>query len=299
MKLVDLSIIIVSYNTRELTVACISSIVATIKNTSYEIIVVDNDSGDDTIEELNKLAIKQVKVIKNAKNLGFSKANNIGIKDARGKYVLFLNSDTVVYENTLDGMVEFMNKHREAGAATCFVELPNGKLDEAAHRGFPTPWRAFSHFSGFSRSFPHTKLFSGYLLGWMDKTKTHEIEACAGAFMMLKREAGEEVGWWDEDYFWYGEDLDFCYRLKEKGWKIYFVPDFRILHYKGVSGGIKKISKHISTATYETRKRAVDARFSAMRIFYGKHYKDKYPAFINWLVLFGVSAKHYFAKKLL
>ena len=111
--------------------------------------------------------------------------------------------------------------------------------------------------------------------------------------MLVRRIAAEKVGWWDEDFFWYGEDLDFCYRLKEGGWKIYFVPEYEILHYKGASGGLKKASKHLSTATSDTRKRAHNARHEAMRIFYDKHYKDKYPKWMRRLVLSGISARKF------
>lgn len=293
MKRVDVSVIIVSFNTHDLTVECINSVVRTVKKSSYEIIVVDNNSEDDSVKELKRLKINdlRLKIIKNTENVGFSRANNIGVKEASGRYVLFLNSDTVVYENTIDGMVKFMEEMQDAGAATCFVRLPDGKLDDAAHRGFPTPWRAFSHFSGISKLFTRSQIFSGYGLGHLDLSKTHEIEALAGAFMIVRREAGEQVGWWDEDYFWYGDDLDFCYRLKEKGWRIYFVPDFEILHYKGASGGIKKHSRNVSTANSETRRRAHEARFSAMKIFYNKHYKKKYPWFITGIVFAGIQLK--------
>ena len=293
MKRVDVSIVIVSFNTRDLTIECIGSVVRTIKKSSYEVIVVDNNSEDDSVKEISnfKFQISNFKLIKNKENVGFSRANNIGVKEASGRFVLFLNSDTVVYGNTIDGMVEFMDWNKDAGAATCFVRLPNGKLDDAAHRGFPTPWRALSHFSGSSKIFKKSKLFAGYSLGHLDLNKTHEIDALAGAFMLVRREAGEQVGWWDEDFFWYGDDLDFCYRLKGKQWKIYFVPEFEILHYKGASGGIKKHSKHISTANSEIRKKAHEARFSAMKIFYEKHYKNKYPNIVRNLVLSGISLK--------
>lgn len=300
MQIIDVSIIIVSYNTKELLVKCVKSIIDTVKKTSYEIIIVDNNSEDDSAQAVKKsfdYAQDKVFVIKNSENFGFSKANNIGVTQSRGQYVLFLNPDTVVYEKTVDRMVEFMDNHKDAGAATCFVELPNGQLDDAAHRGFPTPWRALCHFSGFSKIFPRFKWFAGYSLGWMNLSETHVIDSCAGAFMMVRREAGEKAGWWDEDYFWYGEDLDFCYRLKDKGWKIYFMPQFRILHYKGVSGGIKKHSQHLSTADKETRLRATKARFEAMKIFYAKHYSIKYPKIITWFVLFGINTKSWLTQK--
>jgi hypothetical protein len=169
--------------------------------------------------------------------------------------------------------------------------MPNGQIDDASHRGFPTPWNAFVHFSGLAKIFGKTKLFGGYNLGFKNFSETHEIDALAGAFMVVRREAGEKVSWWDEDYFFYGEDLDFCYMLQQKGWKIYYVPEFSVLHYKGVSGGLKKVSKDITTADSETKKRATKARFDAMRIFYKKHYEDKYPLFITRLVYTGISLK--------
>lgn len=290
--MIDLSIIIVSYNTKEFLRECIDSIKGTSRGFDYEIIVVDNASSDNSLEML-KIKFPDVIVIKSKNNIGFSKANNLGVKKSRGRYVLFLNPDTVIYKNSLFGIVKFMDEHKEAGAATCKLLMPDGRLDDAIHRGFPNPWNSFSYFSGFSKLFPSSKLFGGYNLGWMDLSKTHEIDACAGAFMMVRRQAGEKIGWWDEDYFFYGEDLEFCFKLKEIGWKIYFVPSVSALHYKGVSGGIKKNSKKITTANLETKKRATNWRFSAMKIFYRKHYQNKYPFILNWLVILGINLKHW------
>lgn len=296
----QLSIIIVSFNTKEILIECLESVYKTIKKVKFEVIVVDNNSKDgsqDAIKEFVKKGdASDLIIIENKENYGFSKANNIGVKKSKGRLVLFLNSDTIVYPNTLDGMVEFMEKTKDAGASTCYVALPNGELDDAAHRGFPTPWRALTHFSGVEKTLSKLKLFSGYSMSYKSLNNIHEIDSLAGAFMMARRKAGDEVGWWDEDYFWYGDDLDFCYRLKEHGWKIYFVPEFKILHYKGVSGGLKDISKNITTATDVTRKKATEARFNAMKLFYDKHYKKKYPLPITWLVLTGIDLKKFVTK---
>lgn len=290
----ELSIIIVSYNSKEVLGKCLDSLQkSNFKN--FETIVVDNDSKDKTEEIFKKYP--KIVFIKNNENLGFSKANNVGIKKASGKYILFLNPDTVVNKDTLNTLISFMETTKDAGIVTCKVVLPNGDLDDSAHRGFPTPWNAFCYFSGLERLFPHSNLFAGYHMGWMDYTKIHEINACAGSFMFVRREAGDQIGWWDEDFFFYGEDLDFCLELKKKGWKIYYYPYVSITHYKGVSSGIKKISKEITTADLETKRFATKHRFLAMKILYQKHYVNKYPKIITWLVMQVINLKFWFSSR--
>jgi GT2 family glycosyltransferase len=287
----DLTIIIVSYNTKEFLKGCLDSIYVGTEKIKFEVIVVDNASSDGTQKEIQKLKYPNFTFIQNAANLGFSKANNVGVKKAKGRYVLFLNPDIEVHAGTLAGMVKFMEANEDVGAATCKLIMPNQQIDDASHRGFPTPWNSFTHFSGLAKLFGGTKLFGGYNLGFMDFSRTHEIDALAGAFMLVRREAGQEAGWWDEDYFFYGEDLDFCYMLKQYGWKIFYVPEYSILHYKGVSHGLKKVSKDITTASEETKRRTTRARFQAMRIFYQKHYQDRYHWFITRLVYLGIFLK--------
>lgn len=249
--------------------------------------MVDNASNDGS-GEMIKQEFPQVKLITSRKNLGFAAGNNLGIRSASGCYLLFLNPDTIVYPKCLPLMLDFMEKHLSAGAATCRVELAKGELDQACHRGFPTPWNAFCHFSGLEAIFPKSRFFSGYTLGYLPLDTIHQIDSGVGAFLIVRRQAGEQINWWDEQYFWYGEDLDFCYRLKEKGWLIYYVPDGKITHYKGVSSGIKKESRNLSTATQETRLRSVKASTEAMKTFYRKHYQDKYPRPVEWLVTKGI-----------
>lgn len=291
----DLSIVIVSYNTRLLLKNCLLSLRKNlIKSISYEVIVVDNASIDGSAEMVQRDFI-DVLLIKNKENLGFTKGNNLGIKKAKGRYILFLNADTVVYEKTIQVVMGFMDKHKEAGVVTCKVLLPDGSLDDSCHRGFPTPWSSFCYFSGLSKLFPQSRLLGGYSMSYADFTIPHEIDSCSGAFMMVRKQAGEQIGWWDEDFFWYGDDLDFCYRLKEKDWKVLFLPVVKILHYKGASGGIKAISKHLTSATRDTKISATNARFKAMRLFYSKHYKNKYPKAITEIVALGINIKRFFA----
>jgi len=236
-----------------------------------------------------KKKFPNVNLISSKKNLGFAAGNNLGIKMAVGEYVLLLNPDTEIEINTFKIMIDYLKSNPKVGAATCRVELKNGKLDDACHRGFPTPWNAFCHFSGISQLFPNSCFLNGYHLGYQNLDKIHEIDSCAGAFLLVRKEIGDSINWLDEDYFWYGEDLDFCYRVKQKGWKIMYVPIIKILHWKGASSGIRQESKNISNASLETRKKAVMASTQAMRLFYQKHYLKKYPSIITGFVLFGIN----------
>lgn len=294
--MIEISIIIVSFNTAKLTVETVASIEKSypkeVTSGQYEVIVSDNNSTDGSVEALKeykkKSKIKVFMILDNKKNLGFAKGNNVAVKKAKGRYVLFLNPDTVMYPKTLPTLIDFMDAHPDAGACTCQVDIPSGKIDEASHRGFPTPWNAFTHFSGLEKVFPKSKFFAGYTRGWEDLRKIHPVPAIVGAFMLVRREAGEKIGWWDEDYFFYGEDLDFCYSLGEKGYTIYYVPTVHILHYGGVSSGIKKQSQGITTANIERKRMVQQHRFDAMRIFYRKHYLKKYPKLITWGVFKGI-----------
>lgn len=284
----DLSIIILNYNTKDLLLACLRSVVAATKNKfSYQLIVVDNASADGSVEAV-KRNFKKIKLIQSKKNLGFAAGNNLAVPYIKGRYVLFLNPDTVVFKDTFWKMIRFMDQNPEVGVATCRVELASGVLDEACHRGLPTPWNAFCHFVGLEKLFPHSKLFAGYTLGHLSLDKVHPIDACSGSFFLIRREVGEKLNWWDETYFWYGEDLDFCYRVKQAGYQVYFVPISKIIHYKGVSSGIKRHSRKMSTASQATRRKALADSVKVMRIFYQKHYQKKYPKIIGWLTMRGI-----------
>src|SRR3989344_4610832 len=253
-----LSIIIVSFNSKNYLKDCLDSLQKSTIVNKTEIIIIDNASSDGTGNFIKKHYPKVI-FKKNKVNLGFAKANNIGINISQGKFVLLLNPDTIIPKNTLGFMVDFLEKKKDAGVATCLVELVDGQIDDACHRGFPTPWNSLCHFSGVSRFFPGSKFFNGYHLGFRDLDKTHEIDSCTGAFMLIKRSVGQKIKFLDEDYFWYGEDLDFCFRIKKSGFKVFFVPHVKIYHYKGVSSGIKKHSEALSTATFETRLKAQNA----------------------------------------
>ena len=293
-----LSIVILNYNTADLLVKCVDSVMGERgkmgeKGERGEIIVVDNGSTEPAFASPNRRASARqakIKYIYNEQNYGFAKGNNIGIKQTTGEYVLLLNPDTEIPEQGkgLSQLIDFMDKNPQIGIMTCRVELLNGNLDDSCHRGFPTPWNAFCYFSGLSKVFSKNKLFAGYNLTYLNVKTIHEVDAVNGAFMLIRRKCGEELNWLDEDYFWYGEDLDFCYRAKQKGWKVFFWPMMKIIHYKGVASGIKGGD---TTASRETKIKATEARFTVMKTFYDKHYKNKYPSWIVAAVLLSIELK--------
>jgi GT2 family glycosyltransferase len=288
----DLSVVIVNHNSTDLLLELLQSIAESPPaGISYEVIVVDNASEQSPVAAVQRLD-PDVQVLSSTTNEGFARANNRGIGGASGRYLLFLNPDMVMRPHTIETMIKYLDSNPPVGAASCFVQLPSGDLDDASHRGFPTPWNALCHFSGLARLAPRARLLSDYSMGWAMSDHPHRVDAIAGCFMLVRRSAGEGIGWWDEDYFFYGEDLDFCYRLRASGWTVAFVPNVSILHYKGMSSGIKKISRNVSRADRATQALATRARFDAMKIFYAKHYQDVYPAPIRWLVLTGIAAKY-------
>jgi GT2 family glycosyltransferase len=274
----DVSIIIVNYNTCKLTIQAIQSIYQSKTKYNYEIFVVDNASSDHSVEEISN-QFPNVKMIANKENVGFSKANNQAIHQSSGKYVLLLNSDTVVKEDTLEVMIDFMNREPKVGASGCKVVLPDGSLDKACRRGFPTPSASFYYMSGLAKRYPKNARFNQYHQSHLDENKDYPIDCLVGAFMLVRKEAIDQVGLLDETFFMYGEDIDWCYRIKEAGWEIYYYPHTSIIHYKGGSTNKKKPTKII----YEF--------YRAMHVFHRKHYQKKYFFGINVIIYLGIWSK--------
>jgi len=235
--LADISVIIVNYNVKELLENCINSILAASKNLAVEIVIVDNNSFDGSVDYINSKfsSYPNIKVIPGKINLGFAKANNLGVKASTGNFILILNPDTVLQEDTLDKSLEFYKGQPDAGAISCKLILPNGKLDLACRRSFPTPKVAVYRILGLSKLFPKSRIFGKYNLTYLDENKTYEVDAIVGAFIFIRKEIYEKVNGFDEDYFMYGEDLDLCYRIKKAGYKIFYYPETSIIHYKGES----------------------------------------------------------------
>ncbi|WP_135556429.1 glycosyltransferase family 2 protein [Paenibacillus cymbidii] len=273
----DLSILILSFNTRDLTLQALRSVDRSVTSYTYEVIVVDNDSKDDSVACIRS-EFPQVHLICNRDNIGFAKANNQAMKVARGRYFLLLNSDTEVAPDSLDIMLRFMDERPRVGASGCKVVLPDGSLDKACRRGFPTPSASFYYAFGIAKLFPDKPHFNQYQLGYLSPDEEYAVDCLVGAFMLVRRETVEQVGMLDEAFFMYGEDVDWCYRIKSAGWEVYYYPRTTIIHHKRASSRSKPIK-----ITYEFHR--------AMVLFHRKHYQSKYNFVVNGLVYAGIGVK--------
>lgn len=277
-----LSIIIVNYNTYELTKQTIEAVISQEVSFKYEMILVDNASTDGSIQNLQEdfeeiIAEGKLRVFRNGENLGFAKANNQGMRAAKGLYILLLNSDTVVGPNCLEKCMAQIESDNKIGALGCKVVLPDGKLDHACKRGYPTPMASLYYFLGMDKKDPIK--YGQYDALYLDEDEVGEVDALMGAFMLMPKAVLDQVGLLDEDFFMYGEDIDLCFRIKEAGMRILYYPEVYITHYKG--GSSKK------------RKTKVIYDFhNAMWIFYKKHYYDKYNMWITGLVCAGIWLKY-------
>ncbi len=279
---IDISVVILNYNVREFLENALNSVFRAIHNLDAEVFVVDNASADLSADMVRR-KFPDVRLIVNDDNKGFAAGNNVALRQCRGKYILVLNPDTLIQENTLSVMKEFMDSHPEAGAASCKVLNSDGTLQLTCKRSFPTPWVAFTKIAGLSALFPKSRWFGKYNLTYLPENEVHEVEAVAGSFMFLRREVLETAGLLDESYFMYGEDLDWCYRIWKAGWKIFYVPTTQIIHYKGES---------------TTRSGFDDIRlfYEAMEVFVEKHIKKRYSVWMILLLKFAIGVRAFTAK---
>lgn len=268
--MVKLSVVIVNFNVKHFLEQCLLSVRKATNNIPAEIFVVDNDSSDDSLEMVQNL-FPEVIIIANKKNVGFSKANNQAMQIAKGEYILLLNPDTVVEEDAFEKCIDFMDNHPEAGGLGVKMIDGNGVFLPESKRGLPTPSVSFYKIFGLSSIFPKSKLFSKYHLGYLDNNSTHEIEILSGAYMWMRKSVLDKIGLLDEAFFMYGEDIDLSYRIILAGYKNYYLPDVKIIHYKGES--TKKGSLNYVFVFY-----------NAMIIFSKKHFAQKakmFSFFIN------------------
>jgi len=265
-----LSIVIVNYNVKYFIEQCIHSIQKAVNGLSTEVFVVDNNSVDGSVRMIRE-KFPEVILIENKENVGFSRANNQAIRKAKGEYILILNPDTILEDDTLIRCVRFMDEHPDAGGLGVKMIDGKGKFLPESKRGLPTPGVAFFKMFGLSSLFPKSRLFNKYHLGYLDKNKTHEVDILAGAFMMVRKKVLDKVGLLDEAFFMYGEDIDLSYRITQAGFRNYYFPETRIIHYKGES-------------TKKTSLNYVFVFYNAMIIFARKHFTTQNARLFSTLI---------------
>lgn len=283
----DLSIVIVNYNTRDLLRGCLASIYGSCGDIAFNVVVVDNCSSDGSAAMVAS-EFPQTHVIESNINGGFAYANNLGLRwagfnddgsfrPAAPRYVLLLNPDTVLPPTSLADMVAFMDGRSSVGAAGPKLVRPDGTLDLACRRAFPTPMVSFYRMVGLSKLFPDSPRFGRYNMTFADPNQLLEVDAVVGAFMMVRREAVAQAGLLDESYFMYGEDLDWAYQIKANHWKIFYNPAVTVTHVK------RAASRRSPKAQVEF--------YRAMDIFYRKFYAASTPFWLHWLVVSGITLR--------
>lgn len=284
----DVSVVIVNYNVREFLAQALQSVERASANLDVETIVIDNNSIDGSVHMLRS-EFPDVTVISNAENVGFGRANNMGIRRATGRHILILNPDTIVQEDTLDTLSAWLDDHPECGAVGCQILNPDGSFAPESRRSFPTPEIAFYRMTGLSRLFPGSRIFGRYNLSHIPVDRTIEVDALSGSCMMVRRAAllgdsaandlfgpdRQPAGLFDEQFFMYGEDLDLCYRIKEAGWTIMYVPETQIIHYKGES-------------TKKGEIRYVRLFYGAMLLFIEKHLNTRRSGGLSLMLRAGI-----------
>ena len=268
-----ISVVIVNYNVKYYVGQCIDSVRRALQGIDSEIIVVDNHSRDGSVDYLSK--IEGVRIIESGHNLGFSKANNIAIRQSTAEYVLMLNPDTIVAEDAIRMIIDFADSHPQAGGIGVRMHNDWGTTARESRRGLPSPMTSFYKMIGLSKRLPQHHKFGRYYMGWLPWDSPSRIEVVSGACFLVRRKALDEVGLMDEDYFMYGEDIDLSYRLLKGGWENWFVPA-DIIHYKGES-------------TQKTSFNYVHVFYNAMLIFMRKHYSH-----LSWLIIWPLQIAVYF-----
>jgi GT2 family glycosyltransferase len=269
-EILKISVVIVNYNVEYFLEQCLNSVQKALEKVSGEVFVVDNNSIDNSVDMVRQ-KFPDVHLIANKDNKGFSKANNQAMLISKGEYVLLLNPDTVVEEDTFQLIVDFMDNHPDAGGLGVRMLDGKGKFLPESKRGLPTPAVAFYKIFGLSSLFPKSKRFGRYHLGYLSEFETNEIEIMSGAFMLMRKTVLDQVGLLDEAFFMYGEDIDLSYRIIQGGYKNYYFPDTRIIHYKGES--TKKSSVNYVFVFYR-----------AMVIFAEKHFSQKHARLFSFLI---------------
>lgn len=282
----SLAIVILNYNRADLLADCLASIVAAPSRLAVHVWVVDNNSDDDSVAMVQN-RFPQVRLIASPVNGGFAYGNNLALRTILADphppdYLMLLNNDTIVPAGALDGLVAYLEAHPAVGCVGPKLLLPDGSLDLACRRSFPTPEVAFYRMTGLARLFPNSPRFARYNMTYLSPDVETEVDAIVGACMLLRSSVVAEVGLLDEQFFMYGEDLDWCYRIKQYGWKIAYYPGVVIHHYKRAASTRRALP-------------SIRAFYDAMRIFHRKHYAAATLAPLNLLIEAGITVKELLA----
>ena len=281
----ELSVIILNYNTKELLRGCLASIQKYQNEVPLEVIVSDNASTDGSPDMVRR-EFPWVRLVE-GENDGFAKGNNRAKNLVRGKMVLFLNPDTVVTKGVFLKTTRYLKENKGVGAVSCKLVLPSGEMDKDTRRSFPTPWVSFTHLILKSdRIFPKSPLFAKYWYGYIPEDATHGVDAIQGAFFLSWKKILDKVGWFDEGYFFDGEDLDLCWQIRAAGYEIVYYPEVSIIHVKGVTKGKSKKWKHKVPAKQRLKIRL--AGVASMERFYRKNLWKKYPLAFNFLMIIAI-----------
>ncbi len=285
--MVDLGIVILNWNTRDLLRRCLQTVFASEGALTFSVVVVDNASSDGSADMV-RAEFPQATVIASPTNGGYSYGNNLGLRhlgyhaagqvDADApRYALLLNPDTEVPPTALFAMTQYMDTDATIGAAGPRLVLPDGSLDKACRRGFPTPWVSLYHFIGLSKLFPNSPRFARYHMSYVPEDQQLEVDSVVGAYMQVRRDAIHAVGLLDEAFFMYGEDIDWAYRIKNGGWRVMYHPQVEV--------------KHVKRAASRQSQKAQMEFWRAMLIFYRKHYRATTPLWLHSLILTGLAVK--------
>ncbi len=278
----SLGIVIVNYNSTDYLERCLESIFAQMSTTSFHTVVVDNASDNQDFAHLEK-AYPNIHLILNEKNYGFSTACNQGIRYRTADFYLLLNPDCVIEDSAIDRTFNFLIQNPEVGIAGCRVNNPDGTLQLACRRRIPRPAVALGKLFGLAKVFPRSRRFAAYSYGDIGQNEAHEVEAVSGSFLMFRHEVLAAIGYLDESFFLYGEDLDFCFRATQGGWKVYYYPGAVITHFKRVSS-----TRHPKASNYHFH--------NAMEIFYRKYFFADSGPIERFMVLLGIRLKYWWSR---
>jgi GT2 family glycosyltransferase len=273
-----MSFCIVSYHSRELLKTCLDTLMANHPLESYEIIVVDNHSTDGSVEMIQRSHPGVILEVLQADE-SYTRAMNRAMKKARGQFLVQLNPDTVIKPGVWDALIDFMNRHAEVGICTPKVLNRDGTLQKQCRRSAAGPWDTFCYVIGLSRLFPKNHRLAGYLMTYMDEDVIHPCDAVSGSCMLIRRDVVNKIGYLDESYYAYQEDSDYCYRARQMGFQIYYVPVGQIIHYGGQGGSLI----HARRSIYEWHR--------SYWIYYRKHFAPGKVFLINWLVYLGIGIR--------